>query len=210
MGLLDKVNKEEIMGRMQKAKDALLTPTEKINLKPNASATFQENSTERSQEYAGSVQKCPNCGCTISDTVAICPDCGMHISGRAANYTIQDFKNQLMAIESSRKNGLFTKSSSAKADIQKLSLIKSFPIPNSISDILEFMLLAIANIDVNLSKKTFFNNNSGMETNISNAWVAKMEQCYNKAKIVFPTEPEFESIQKMYFDKMKELKIKIN
>ena len=41
--------------------------------------------------------------------------------------------------------------SANKADIQKLSLIRNFPIPNSIGDVLEFMMLAIANIDVKLS-----------------------------------------------------------
>ena len=45
---------------------------------------------------------------------------------------------------------------------------------------------------------------------ISNAWVQKMEQCYKKAEIAFPKDPAFEGIQKMYFEKMKELKIKVN
>ncbi|MFR8230010.1 MAG: hypothetical protein ACLVAH_08715 [Anaeromassilibacillus sp.] len=80
------------------------------------------------------------------------------------------------------------------------------------------MMLAIANIDVSLSKNTFtnrINSNGQAETGatigrtISNAWVAKMEQVYKKAEIVFPNDPAFAGIQKMYFDKMKELKIKI-
>ena len=123
--------------------------------------TIQENSAERKQEYAGRIQKCPNCGCTISDTVAVCPDCGMRITGKAANLTVQDFKNQLMAIENSRKGGLGgvlgVYLAADKADVQKLTLIRNFPIPNSIGDILEFMMLAIANIDVGLSKNTVMN-----------------------------------------------------
>ena len=185
--------------------------------------TIQENSAERKQEYAGRIQKCPNCGCTISDTVTICPDCGMQITGRAANLTVQDFKNQLMAIENSRKGGLGgvlgVYLAADKADVQKLTLIRNFPIPNSIGDILEFMMLAIANIDVGLSKNTVmnrWNNTQQMETGatigrtISNAWVSKMEQVYRKAEILFPNDPAFAGIQKMYFDKMKELKIKVD
>ena len=102
------------------------------------------------------------------------------------------------------------------ADKQKLTLIRNFPIPNSIDDILEFMMLAIANIDVKLSKNTWANSGQSLEVLaiempkvISNAWVQKMEQCYKKAEIAFPNDPAFNGIQKMYFDKMKELKIKV-
>lgn len=147
----------------------------------------------------------------------------MQITGRAANLTVQDFKNQLMAIENSRKGGLGgvlgVYLAADKADVQKLTLIRNFPIPNSIGDILEFMMLAIANIDVGLSKNTVmnrWNNTQQMETGatigrtISNAWVSKMEQVYRKAEILFPNDPAFAGIQKMYFDKMKELKIKVD
>ena len=190
--------------------------------KESESETLKQDETERKQEYAGSIVKCPNCGCNISDTMAVCPDCGMQITGRVANLSVQDFKNQLMSIENTRRGGvggvLGIYMSASKADIQKLSLIRNFPIPNSIGDVLEFMMLAIANIDVNLSKNTFANRNSGggIETaatinrTISNAWVSKMEQAYKKAEFLFPNDPAFAGIQKMYFEKMKELKIKVN
>ena len=271
MGLFDKSNIDNILGRVQKATSDLLstdnqsnsskTPhcycsrcgtqlnknekfchncgeavrqnlkdisektdssSQQTNEKTNDSPAIHENETERKQEYAGSIIKCPNCGCNISDTVAICPDCGMQITGRVANLSVQDFKNQLMSIENARRGGaggfLGVYMSANKADIQKLSLIRNFPIPNSIGDVLEFMMLAIANIDVKLSKNTFANRNSGgvIETaatinrTISNAWVSKMEQAYRKAEILFPNDPAFAGIQKMYFEKMKELKIKVN
>ena len=182
----------------------------------------QPNPSQRQQEFVGKIFKCPNCGSVISETTAICPDCGVRITGRAAVSSVQAFKDQLMAIEGSRKKGLGGALSvylaADKADVQKLSLIRNFPIPNSIDDCVEFMMLAIANIDVSLSKNTFtnrINSNGQAETGatigrtISNAWVAKMEQVYKKAEIVFPNDPAFAGIQKMYFDKMKELKIKI-
>ncbi len=182
----------------------------------------QSNAPERKQEYAGTVMKCPNCGSVINETTAICPDCGLRLTGKSAVSSVQEFKDQLMAIENSRKKGLGgvlgVYLAADKADAKILALVKNFPIPNTIDDCIEFMMLAIANIDVSLSKNTLankMNSTNQVETaatikrSISNAWVAKMEQVYKKAEIVFPNDPAFAGIQKLYFDKMKELKIKI-
>lgn len=188
---------------------------------PNAESKISNNSIERRQEFAGTVLKCPNCGEPITQTTAICPQCGMKITGQAAVTSVTAFSNQLMAIEATRKNGLGAMFGLGvdPADQQKLSLIKSFPIPNTIDDIFEFMTLAIANIDVSLSKNTLNNKyQSSMKSGetsltiprtISNAWVAKMQQAYQKAENAFPNDPVFKNIQQMYFDKMKELKIKL-
>ena len=182
----------------------------------------QPKPQERQQEYIGKILKCPHCGGAITERTVVCPDCGMEITGRSAVSSVQAFKEQLMAIENSRKGGLGgvlgVYLAADKADVQKLSLVRNFPIPNSIDDILEFMMLAIANIDVSLSKNTVmnrWNNTQQMETGatigrtISNAWVSKMQQAYQKAEILFPNDPAFKGIQELYFDKMKELKIKV-
>lgn len=177
--------------------------------------------TQRQQEFVGTVMKCPNCGAVIGETTAVCPDCGMRITRRAAVNSVQAFKEQLMEIEATRKHayGKIFSFTVDPADMKKLSLIRNFPIPNSVDDVLEFMLLAAANIEVNLSKQTGMNKLSSwgkseetsatIGTTISNAWVSKMQQSYQKAEILFPNEPIFQSVQKLYFDKMKELKIKI-
>ena len=187
------------------------------------SAMPERNRTERQKEYVGKILKCPHCGGVITETTAICPECGTQITGRTAVSSVQQFKDQLMAIENTRKGGmggvLGIYTPAKKSEIQKLSLIRNFPIPNSIDDCLEFMMLAIVNIDVKLSKNTLMNkmnSHNQIETcatigrTISDAWVAKMEQVYKKAEIMFPNDPAFNGIQKMYFDKMKELKIKVN
>lgn len=189
---------------------------------PIPQATLQTNHSERQQEYVGKILKCPNCGAQITETTAICPNCGIQITGKAAVGSVQNFKEQLMSIESSRKrNGIgeMFGFSVDPADQKKLSLIRSFPIPNTVDDILEFMMLAIANIDVSLSKKTINNKyqssmksvetSTTMPRTLSDAWVAKMQQVYQKAKILFPNDPAFIGIQKIYYEKMKELKIKV-
>lgn len=111
----------------------------------------------RTQEYVGTVLKCVHCGAVISKTTAVCPECGMRITGSSALSSVQDFKNQLMAIEATRKKsnmGMFSIYAPADpADKQKLTLIRNYPITSTVDDILEFMLLAVSNIDVKVSKK---------------------------------------------------------
>ncbi|MBS5111327.1 MAG: zinc ribbon domain-containing protein [Coprobacillus cateniformis] len=196
------------------------TPSQ-IQPEEKASINEPKNNYSREQEYAGKILKCPNCGAVINQTTAICPECGMRITGQAAVSSMQAFKDQLMAIESTRsgKSAKMLDYSPDPADMKKLSLIRSYPIPNSVDDILEFMLLAIANVDVQLSKNTasnkFKNWGKTMETSvsigktISDAWVSKMQQAYQKAVITFPNDPMFDAIEQMYLEKMKELKIKV-
>ena len=75
------------------------------------------------------------------------------------------------------------------------------------------MLITIANIDVKLSKKSFYNDaylKAGLAPYaLSEAWIAKMEQIYKKAFLLFPNHKIFKEIETLYFDKMKELKRKI-
>lgn len=187
---------------------------------PVTSSSFHDKS-QRQQEYVGKIFKCPHCGGVITESTAICPNCGMQITGRSAVSSVQAFKEQLMTIESERKKSNFIQErlQSNPTDTQKLTLIRSFPIPNTVDDIREFILLAMANIDTRLSKQTTsakFSSmmNAGneafiMQKTLSNAWVSKMQQAYQKAEISFPNDPTFAEIQKMYFAKLKELKIKI-
>ena len=191
-----------------------------VTAPPEPPVVPKTNHQERQQEYAGTILKCPNCGAVISATTAVCPDCGMHITGRSAVGSVQAFKDQLMQIENSRVGGWggYLLSSSTlvdPADKKKLTLITNFPIPNSVEDIVEFILLAITNINVGLSKGKWDKRPPAQETGytikrtLSNAWVAKMIQAYQKAEILFPNDPAFAKIQKIYFEKAAELKIKI-
>lgn len=192
---------------------------EKLPLVPTAASA---NYSTRQQQFAGTILKCPNCGTVISQTTAICPECGYHITGQAAVSSVQAFCDKLMLLESRRKGaglgqmlGLIN-----PVDNQKLSLIRSFPIPNTIDDIQEFMLLAIANIDVALSKNTWNNRHQSkakrgesglsMPKTISDAWVEKMKQAYQKAIISFANDPAFAYVQRLFLDKMTELKIRID
>ncbi|WP_024416468.1 zinc ribbon domain-containing protein [Streptococcus suis] len=188
-----------------------------------------QTSTPRQQEYIGKVYKCPNCGEVISQSTVRCPSCSYEISGKEANETVRRFAHQLMELENKRgqekssigqtiANAFFNPSANNRGstvDTQILSHIKCFPIPNSIEEISEFMYLAVGNIDVNLSKNTMFNNSpgvrqqGGVQREISDAWVAKMQQVYAKAERTFPNDSAFQQLRDIYVAKMKELKIKV-
>ena len=61
-----------------------------------------------------------------------------------------------------------------------------------------------------LSKNTLWSkidNSGSSEKEVSDAWIQKMRQAYQKAVISFPNDPVFTHIQKIYYDKMNELRI---
>lgn len=178
--------------------------------------------TARVQEFAGRIIKCPNCGQPISNTDVVCPACGHQVTDRAASSSVQRLVSELMAIENSRrqKNALddlvqsFTGTGSEEAAIssKKVTLIKNFPIPNTIEEISEFIILAAGNIDIGLSKVSLGNKfgRSGNdfkanERGISDAWVGKLQQAYQKAELMFSDMPIFKKIQEVYTSKMREL-----
>ncbi len=89
-----------------------------------------------------------------------------------------------------------------------LDLIKTYPVPNTVEDLAEFMILAANSIDYSALKSNFIINmykgDRGVLT--SKAWLSKMEQTYNKAKLSFPDSPKFQQIKEIYEDAKKQEK----
>lgn len=172
--------------------------------------------SKRQVRFAGRVLKCPGCGATIKATEAVCPECGLQLLGRAAAGSVAEFANKLLEIEQSRKRaGLLDGIFGGKVDTtdeQKKILINTFPIPNTVEELTEFMYLAVSNIDDDLSYHSFwdaFNDSTNPAKEISDAWVAKMQQAYLKAERSFPDDPAFEQVRDIYEKKMHDLNIKI-
>lgn len=175
--------------------------------------------TPKRKEFVGTIFKCPNCGSEVTKLMAICNACGHHLSGQKPVDSVREFSERLFQIESARKDSAGTSvwnaisASVNPVDSQKLSLIRNFPIPNTIEDIQEFILLSAANINVDLSKKSVFKtrvvheNNFTIHQIISDAWVSKMTQAYQKARLTFPNDSAFVAIENIYLDKMKELNL---
>lgn len=190
-----------------------------------------------SNEFKGHIQyetmlKCPNCGSSIGKLDAVCPYCGAQIAHREASSTVRRFADELSRIEAeaaenneTNTKGLlgalldipgedksFESAFGNKTFERKISLINSFPIPNTVEEISEFVLLAVANIDDKYGKKSFINRINGSrgvvgytDTKLAITWVNKLEQAYNKAEISFPNHPLFQKIKTIYENKMKKL-----
>ncbi len=176
-----------------------------------------EVNSQRKTIYEGELHKCPNCGELLNSFVLNCPSCGYELRGSHAINSVRELAYKLETIENSREEiktysivGKLYGSDGklGKTDEQKISLIRNFSIPNTKEDILEFIILAASNIDL----KLYGLGNQGVITAsqraVSDAWLAKFEQAYQKAQVAFGVTPEFLNIREIYDGKMKELKRK--
>ena len=137
------------------------------------------SATQRRTVYDGEIHKCPNCGEVLDSFVAVCPACGYELRGSSATGAVKEFASKL--------NNVTT-------EYQKENIIRSFPVPNTKEDIFEFLMLASSNIDERPNKAVF------------DAWIAKFQQCYQKAKLSFKQESDFVKIQTIYEKTQKEIK----
>ncbi len=135
------------------------------------------NNTQRRQEWAGTIIKCPHCGETLPSFTSICPSCNNELRGTSSSESVSD---------------LLAKIQRATSDSEKIQLIRLFPIPNSKEDILEFMILAASNFDAE-----YYAARLDVE-DISDAWLVKIKQCYQKAKLSLPLGNELTRINELY------------
>lgn len=162
--------------------------------------------TKRQQEFTGKLYKCPRCGEVLDSFVRNCPACGLELRGAKAASAVREFALKLEAIESRReyeRPGIFSVLLNIdripKADEQKINLIQNFSVPNTKEDMLEFMILATSNI--NLRAYDIMNSNTTKsEKALNDAWLSKIKQVYEKAKLSYGTERDFLEIQNLYND----------
>jgi len=163
------------------------------------------DSATRKQEFAGKLYKCPNCGEVLKSFEINCPACGYELRGTKASSAVKEFALKLEAIEARREyekpRGIFSALEAqqriSKTDEQKISLIKSFSVPNSKEDMLEFMILATSNLNTN----TYDSANTAItkaEKEISAAWLSKVNQVFEKAKRSYSTDAVFAEIKELY------------
>lgn len=172
--------------------------------------TATNKEEQKSPIYDGEIHKCPNCGEILESFMVNCPTCGYEIRGTKSSDSIREFALKLEEIENSRRNKKLNlkrvfdnKTGVNETDKQKISLIRSFVIPNTKEDLFEFLVLASSNISKQRYNK--FDPISETEQAVSDAWEAKFEQAYEKAKISFGNTQEFKKIQAIYDNKKQEL-----
>ena len=161
--------------------------------------------SKKQQELAGKIYKCPRCGEILQAFEINCPACGHELRGTKASSAIKEFALKLEAIESRREyekpRGLFAlieaQQRVSKTDKQMISLIKSFSVPNSKEDMLEFMVLATSSMNM----RTYDSSNTNIsksEKEINAAWFSKVQQVYEKAKRSYSTDSTFTEIKSLY------------
>lgn len=173
--------------------------------------------SERENTFEGKIHKCPNCGEIIKAFSTKCPTCGYEFRDTNGSSAVAEFAKRLEEIEATRKpagklSGLasaFGMKSSDGVDEKKENLIRNFTVPNTKEDIFEFLILASSNMDTSLFN-AYGNQMSPGERqsrlNVTKAWIAKFEQTYEKAKLSFGTDPDFEKIENIHKTKNKEIK----
>lgn len=167
--------------------------------------TYRSGSSRREHTYEGKVYKCPSCGEILNSFTMNCPSCGYELRGKKASSAVKEFALKLEAIEAKREyekpRGIFAALEAqqrvAKADEQKISLIKSFSVPNTKEDMLEFMILATSSMNMRAydSSNT---NISKSEKEINAAWFSKVQQVYEKARRSYSSDNTFSEIKELY------------
>ena len=176
---------------------------------------------QRKRVYDGEIHKCPNCGEVLESFISNCPSCGYELRGIRSTNSLNELVKKLDELDSKRppkKVGNVFKvalSGGQLTDIdeRKVELIKNFFIPNTKEDILEFIILSSSNIDTKLYGMEYHSGQvHGMifasQKAVSDAWLAKFEQAYQKAKLLLEGTQEFLDIKALYERKMKEIKKK--
>lgn len=176
------------------------------------------SSSQRKTIYEGKIYKCPNCGDILDAYESVCETCGYERRGAKATSSVRELQlklEELYAKRPQRKvHTIFTQALSggqvSNADEEIVGLIKNFSIPNNKEDIMEFIILASSNIDM----KVYGVNSQQYQTlnpaqrEVSDAWLAKYEQAYQKAQLMFGGTQDFLNIQGVYVQKMREIQKK--
>ena len=128
-----------------------------------------ESSTKRKMVYDGEMHKCPKCGGDLNSFETKCSECGYEVRGVQKTSCVHELSLKLEKTEKVSK---------------KIEIISNFYIPNTKEDIYEFFILAYSNISAGVNEV--------------DAWIAKLEQAYLKAKLSFGKDTEFIYIQELY------------
>ena len=184
-------------------------------------APVQSTGEKRKESFQGEIIKCPNCGEQLRSFQATCPACGYEFRNVKASSAVSEFSKTIEKLEKSRKPKSKLGSiasqlgigSTDTTDEQVISHIRNFNVPNTKEDVAEFMVLASSNIDYTvLSAYSYMDAHSNSITEFNalkakaEAWIAKVEQVYQKASISFGDDKGFERIKEIYCKTSEEIK----
>ena len=149
--------------------------------------------------YDGKLKKCPNCGELVDSFTARCKMCGYEFRDISETSSIHELRNSLDEIAKKDTDNtllkiLYGNNYKSQGSRNAIAKIRNFNIPNTKEDIIDMMILASSNIDND-------------DDELSDAWKAKMEQAYQKAKVLLENDPTFFRIESLYKSKKEEIRI---
>lgn len=133
-----------------------------------------EGKTKRETFYEGNLYKCPNCGEVLNSFTPICPSCGYEIRGSKGTSVVKELSDRI---------------NKTKSFEEKRDLISNFYIPNTKEDIIEFFILATSNIEA--------------DDPCLEAWYSKLDQTYQKARLLFGSTGDFGYMDQLYKNAIK-------
>lgn len=149
---------------------------------------------EVSDKY-GDVKKCPRCGEPVEPMAVKCSACGYEFRNVEALNSSQRLADKLEAIDEFYRGKTITDSTLfGKFDMtesrivnEKSSIIKNFPIPTTKEDLLDFAI----------NMRTNWANTSSIDGDVApikKAYKAKYDECIAKAELLFPDDPQFQTV----------------
>ena len=128
----------------------------------------------------GDVKKCPACGAMVQSYQGSCPECGYAFENLDANSSSQKLSDAIDKVM--LENNKLVKQKGVDLNAEKRrridNVIKNFPVPTTKSDLFEFITA--------LQSKTDGYN--------GDAYEAKLNECVEKAKLLFPDDKMFRKL----------------
>ena len=132
----------------------------------------------KSEKY-GDVRKCPGCGAIVESFITRCPECGHEFTNVEAVSSISKLFNKLESLDEQKGGGFFSMLKDESIDKKKINIIKTFPIPNTKEDLLEFLSVAAP---LGKKKSIFSAGEDEMTLRTRRAWREKCGQVIMKAR----------------------------
>lgn len=180
------VDGDVFCGNCGKRIEAAAAPCEPVF--SQAPTEGSESPTKETKPKSG-ITRCPACGEIVDKNAVICPSCGFGIRD-VADGSIALLSQKLELIESKRpqKRKKDENDTISATDERKISLIRSWPIPNSKDDLIEFAAMASGNC---IASPKLGNDRIAAEDALADAWRSKFDQAYAKAEHLFGDSDEF-------------------
>ena len=123
----------------------------------------------------GVMRRCPNCGATVEAGAVKCAECEYEFVGIEATKSIVRLAHLLETKEHQE---------------EKVGIINNFPIPTAREDLLDFITA--------MRPKSFYAGCDDETTPLIRAYKNKYEECIDKAKVFFGTDPQFILVLEQY------------